>query len=131
MSGRDPIRPEDAQHAIENARLTSTTSRPIRKVTFDDAVWHPLDHWIGSRRCREFRSDAESSVKHLIGNRHPIRYHAQLWNDCKRDSDLAWLYKYTLCWWGHHSPQTWHRTSDNSSFTVCQHCGHDLPTRSG
>lgn len=121
----DEITPEDVEHAVRHARLASNPDWDVKHVRFDDAVWHPLDHRIGSARCRSFRT-ATGPGPAVPGipsdNRHPIRYHWRSWRVFKADSDLSWFYRRTTCLVGRHKWQTWTRITDGTSFTVCARC---------
>lgn len=87
----------------------------IREVIFDDR-WHPLDHRIGSARCRTFNPEAG----------HPIRTHWQYWWQYgPRPKVYFWVHRAVGCWWGRHRWETWwrdNRDGTSQRLVFCKYC---------
>lgn len=63
-------------------------------MKLDFSQWHPLDHWPGTRRCRE----------HYGGWR---RHLTIAWEFHRRDQVVGWFARWTTCLMGRHSWQVW------------------------
>lgn len=58
-------------------------------MRLDFSQWHPLDHWPGTKRCRE----------HYGGWRHHL---VTAWLYHRRDQVIGWFARPTICWAGRH-----------------------------
>lgn len=84
-------------------------------IVFERTSWHPLDHRIGSARCKAYQ----------FSNWASYRTHARYWWDFKRDDDWSLFYRLTLCWWGHHKMRRWYtRAHPGEVRESCAWCTH-------
>lgn len=65
-------------------------------MELDFSRYHPLDHWPGTRRCRE----------HYGGWRNHL---SMAWEYRRRDQVIGWFARWTRCLTGRHSWQVWRR----------------------
>lgn len=63
---------------------------------FDFSMYHPLDHWPFTARCRE----------HYGGGRHHLRI---AWAFRRRDQVYGWGLRWTTCLIGRHRWDVWRR----------------------
>lgn len=90
----------------------------IKKLVFDDEIWHPLDHRIGSKRCRSFQKTWWKC----------IRTHWAYQNDFGPGGQN--YKKYTMCIFGRHQYGTWWKnTPTGLAFQgrCCFNCNKDDP----
>ena len=85
---------------------------------YDFSIWHPLDHWPGTRRCRSFYGGWR---RHLV----------IAWQFHRRDQVVGLFTKQTTCRLGYHKIDVWVLTSTpigsqplpTDRFTaVCRYC---------
>jgi hypothetical protein len=92
-------------------------------VVFDADVFHPLDHWFGSRRCRSTQRSAWRSM----------RLHWQYeWSFGPWRDRFGWWHRVTGCWLGrHHYVTSWRREASGRPVfhrRFCWWCRRDDPS---
>jgi hypothetical protein len=62
----------------------------------DFSIWHPLDHWPGTKRCREFYGGTRNHLKIA-------------WEYRRRDQLIGYVRRPLLCPLGRHRWRVWRR----------------------
>lgn len=68
-------------------------------MRLDFSQWHPLDHWPGTRRCRQ----------HYGGWRHHLKI---AWDYRRRDQVYGWFARWTTCLLDRHKWSVWRRVRE-------------------
>lgn len=87
------------------------SEKPASKQ-LDFSLFHPLDHWIWERRCREFYGGWQR--------------HTYLWWTYVASPVIGWWgrwpYYFVMCRFNHHSAETWW-SRKHGYRTYCRYCG--------
>lgn len=93
----------------------------IRKIEFDEHIWHPLDHRLLSQRCRQHPSTVRGARLHL-------RYLRDFGEIPLRSK----IYRRLLCRRGWHRTMVWFKTGEEGRSGVsCWYCEWDADSVQG